>query len=324
MKRQQALGRRSFLQLFAASAGAALASSADKAWAFNFLEPVHVENPLAAYPNRSWEGIYRDLYAYDSTFTFTCAPNDTHNCLLTAYVRSGTVVRLGPTFRYGEATDLGGPGPSHRWDPRCCQKGLALVRRFYGDRRCKYPLVRKGWLEWVKAGTPRDPATGKVDPKYLNRGKDPFVRVSWEDAFELVAQGLQSVAAAYNGEQGKKWLTAQGFDPAMVDATKGAGTQVIKMRGGMPLLGVTRIFAQYRFANTLASWTRTRARSSRRTRSAPAAGTTTPGTPICPPGTRWSAASRPSTGISRWRSTATCSCAGASTGSPPRCRTPTG
>lgn len=252
MKRQQALGRRSFLQLFAASAGAALASSADKAWAFNFLEPVHVENPLAAYPNRSWESIYRDLYAYDSTFTFTCAPNDTHNCLLTAYVRSGTVVRLGPTFRYGEASDLGGPGPSHRWDPRCCQKGLALVRRFYGDRRCKYPLVRKGWLEWVKAGTPRDPATGKVDPKYLNRGKDPFVRVSWEDAFELVAQGLQSVAAAYNGEQGKKWLTAQGFDPVMVDATKGAGTQVIKMRGGMPLLGVTRIFAQYRFANGLA------------------------------------------------------------------------
>ncbi len=246
------IGRRSFMKYLTAGSGAAVASAADTSWGFNFLDPVHVDNPLSAYPNRSWETIYRDLYAYDTTYTFTCAPNDTHNCLLTGYVRAGTLVRIGPTFRYGEAGDLGGAKASHRWDPRCCQKGLALVRRFYGGRRCKYPLVRKGWLEWVRAGTPRDPATGKVDPKYLQRGKEPFVRVGWNEAFELVAKGFMSVSSAYNGDKGQKWLTAQGFDPAMVEATAGAGTQVIKMRGGMPLLGVTRIFGQYRFANMLA------------------------------------------------------------------------
>ena len=32
----------------------------------------------------------------------------------------------------------------------------------------------------------------------------------------------------------------------------GAGVQAIKMRGGMPLLGVGRIFGFYRFANMMA------------------------------------------------------------------------
>ena len=246
---QNRLSRRSFLTLLGAGAGAAVAT---RGWAFNFLEPVTVENPLRAYPNRGWERIYRDLYAYDSTFTFTCAPNDTHNCILRAYVRSGTVIRIGPTFGYGKAVDESGAKASHRWDPRCCQKGLALVRRFYGDRRCKYPLVRKGWLEWARAGFPRDPQSGKVDAKYLQRGKDTFERVSWDDAFDLAARGFHSVSSGYNGEQGKKWLLAQGFDPEMVETVHGVGTQVIKMRGGMPLLGITRIFGQYRFANTLA------------------------------------------------------------------------
>jgi len=78
------------------------------------------------------------------------------------------------------------------------------------------------------------------------------VRVSWDEAFELVAKGLHNVAQSYSGEQGKKWLDVQGYDHHMVEAVKGVGTQVIKMRGGMFLLGITRIFGQYRFANTLA------------------------------------------------------------------------
>ena len=38
----------------------------------------------------------------------------------------------------------------------------------------------------------------------------------------------------------------------MVEAMHGAGVQAIKMRGGMPLLGVGRVFGFYRFANMLA------------------------------------------------------------------------
>ena len=94
-------------------------------------------NPLAHYPNRDWERLYRDLYAHDDSFVFMCTPNCTHNCYLRAYVKNGVVTRCGPTQRYHDATDVYGTKASQRWDPRHCNKGLAVVRRFNGDRRVK-------------------------------------------------------------------------------------------------------------------------------------------------------------------------------------------
>jgi len=138
------LTRRGFLEAAAASGFAAFVASATRAWGLDA-----IDNPLARYPDRGWEKVYRDLWHYDSSFTFLCAPNDTHNCILNAYVRSGVVTRIGPTMRYGEATDLEGNRASHRWDPRACQKGLALTRRFYGDRRVRHCMVRKGFKQWV-------------------------------------------------------------------------------------------------------------------------------------------------------------------------------
>ena len=145
------IGRREFLEWMVAAGFSAFAASVNDAWGVQALE-----NPLAAYPNRDWEKVYRDLWKYDSSFTFLCAPNDTHNCILNAFTRDGVVTRIGPTMKYGEATDLYGAKVSHRWDPRVCQKGLALTRRFYGDRRLRYPMVRKGFKAWVDKGFPRE------------------------------------------------------------------------------------------------------------------------------------------------------------------------
>src|SRR6266513_2348212 len=36
--------------------------------------PEGVPNPLAAYPNRDWEKLYRNQYAYDYAFSWVCAP----------------------------------------------------------------------------------------------------------------------------------------------------------------------------------------------------------------------------------------------------------
>src|SRR3990172_3567659 len=113
------LSRREFLEAIGAAGFGALALSATKAWGLEA-----ITNPLAIYSDRDWERVYRDLWKYDSKLTFMCAPNDTHNCLLHGYVRSGVITRIGPTMRYGDATDLEGNRPSHRWDPRVCQKGL--------------------------------------------------------------------------------------------------------------------------------------------------------------------------------------------------------
>jgi nitrate reductase alpha subunit len=245
MKRQ-GLSRREFLEAAAATGFGAFVASATGAWALDA-----IDNPLAHYPDRGWEKAYRDLWKYDSTFTFLCAPNDTHNCLLNAYVRSGVITRVGPTMRYGEATDLYGNRASHRWDPRVCQKGLALTRRFYGDRRVRHCLVRAGYQRWVEAGFPRG-ADGRPPAEYFNRARDEWVRVTHEQAASIVAKALVNIATAYSGPEGETKLLAQGYDEDVARAIKGAGTQTLKFRGGMPLLGLTRIYGLYRMANAMA------------------------------------------------------------------------
>jgi nitrate reductase alpha subunit len=221
-------------------------ASAGRAWGLEA-----IANPLASYPSRDWERVYRDLWKYDSAFTFLCAPNDTHNCLLNAYVRSGVVTRIGPTMRYGEAADLHGNRASHRWDPRLCQKGLALTRRFYGDRRVSHCMVRAGFKKWVDAGFPRG-KDGRPPAELFQRARDTWVRMSHGEAAAIVAAALKNIAETYSGEEGQRRLKEQHYDEEMIQATRGAGTQVLKFRGGMPLLGITRVFGMYRLANSMA------------------------------------------------------------------------
>lgn len=240
------IDRRQFLVAAESAGFAALLASATRAWGLQA-----PENPLASYPDRSWERVYRDLFAYDSTFHFLCAPNDTHNCLIKSFVRSGVVTRLGPSMRYGEATDLDGKQTTHRWDPRICQKGLALTRRFYGDRRVRHCMVRKGFKAWHDAGFPRT-ENGLPPKEYFERARDQWVRVTHDEAAAVAAAAVTNIARTYTGDEGKQKLLAQHYDEACVEATQGAGTQVLKLRGGMPLLGITRVFGMYRVANSLA------------------------------------------------------------------------
>jgi nitrate reductase alpha subunit len=242
----QKLSRRVFLERTAATGLGAFVASASSAWALDA-----PDNPLARYPDRDWERVYRDLWHHDSSFTFLCAPNDTHNCILNAYVKSGIVSRIGPTMRYGQATDLYGNRASHRWDPRVCQKGLALTRRFYGDRRVRHPMVRAGFKRWVDEGFPRG-GDGRPPAEYFNRARDEWARVTHEEAASYVARALSNIAETYSGEDGAEKLRAQHYDEETIKAMKGAGVQALKFRGGMPLLGMTRVFGLYRMANSMA------------------------------------------------------------------------
>jgi nitrate reductase alpha subunit len=244
--KHERISRRAFLEHSAALGLGVFVASASDAWGLDA-----PDNPLARYPDRGWERVYRDLFRHDSKFTFLCAPNDTHNCILDAHVKSGVIARIGPTMRYGEATDLYGNRVSHRWDPRICQKGLALTRRFYGDRRVSHPVVRAGFKRWVEAGFPRD-ADGRAPAEYFQRARDAWVRVTHEEAAGFVARALVDIARTYTGEEGAKRLLAQGYDEEVVRAAGGSGTQVLKFRGGMPLLGMTRVFGLYRMANAMA------------------------------------------------------------------------
>ncbi|MBW7874609.1 MAG: molybdopterin-dependent oxidoreductase [Candidatus Cloacimonetes bacterium] len=245
------INRRSFIKGAAVTTALGIGSKVMSA-PLKYFKPMTIDNPLAQYPDREWESVYRNIFKPDSHFHFLCAPNDTHNCLLKTYMKNGVVLRIGPSFGYGKAQDLYGNRASHRWDPRICQKGLALGRRVYGDRRLKAPMIRRGYKEWIDAGFPRDKDTGKPDPKYFQRGRDKWLRASWDEIFKYTALAAENIAKTYSGEKGAEYLRLQGYEPEMIDSMGGSGLQTFKLRGGMAFLGATRLFGMYRMANSLA------------------------------------------------------------------------
>ena len=82
MEPRSGMKRRDFLK----GAGATLAVVAgSELLSLSILKPaLAMTNPLAEYPDRNWEDLYRDVYAHDDSFVFVCTPNCTHNCYLRA------------------------------------------------------------------------------------------------------------------------------------------------------------------------------------------------------------------------------------------------
>ena len=119
------MDRREFLNS-ALSGAASSTLLAERLWAF---EPVSVANPLGTYPDRGWEQLYRDQYHVDGWFPWVCAPNDTHNCLLRAYVRNGIVLRSESGYECGSVKDLYGNCATAHWNPRSCSKGESQQRQ---------------------------------------------------------------------------------------------------------------------------------------------------------------------------------------------------
>lgn len=243
------LSRRGFLGALSAS-GAAWLSGASPAWAFR---PLSVENPLGSYPNRDWEQVYLDQYHYDSSFTWVCAPNDTHMCRLRAFVRNGVILRSEQNYDHDRYGDLYGNKATKAWNPRGCPKGYTMQRRVYGPYRLKGPVLRQGWKEWADDGFPSLSANPELRTKYRfdDRGNDRFVRVEWDEAFRYVAAGLEAIARTYSGSDGAARLAKDGYEQRMIDYLHGAGTRTIKIGSNLPLHGVIGKFGIYRMANLL-------------------------------------------------------------------------
>jgi len=147
--------------------------------------------------------------------------------------------------------DLYGNKSNPGWHPRGCLKGYTLVRRIYSPYRIKHPRVRAGWKQWVEQDFP-DPRSPENFEQYFRRGQDDWVKVSWDEAFTLVAKTMLHQMKTYSGKDGGERLRAEGYPEEMIEAMHGSGAQVIKIRAGMPLAGVIRIHSLYRFANMLA------------------------------------------------------------------------
>jgi len=220
---------------------------------FGMLKPIEtIENPLAHYPNRDWEKIYRDQYRYDSTFSWVCSPNDTHACRANAFVRNGVVVREGEQYDYQNYKDIYGNKSTASWNPRQCAKGYTFHRLVYGPYRLKYPLIRRGWKQWADDGFPMLTPENKTKYKFDSRGTDQLDKASWDEINTYIAKGMMAISKRYSGDEGRKILLDQGYPEEMVKAMGGAGTRTMKFRGGMGLLGVFGKYGMYRLSNTMA------------------------------------------------------------------------
>ena len=211
-----------------------------------------IENPLAFYPSRDWEKIYRDQYAYDGTFSWVCSPNDTHSCRCMAYTRNGVITRMGSQYDLQDYADIYGNKATVNWNPRQCAKGYTFHRIVYGPYRLKYPIVRKGWKEWADAGFPDLTPELKTQYKFDSRGTDVHLRTDWETVYEYIAKAYLSIATRYSGHAGAQRLRAEGYPEEMIEELGGAGTRTFKMRGGMGLLGVIGKYGMYRLNNSMA------------------------------------------------------------------------
>src|SRR5574341_1080659 len=242
------LSRRDFLKLSGATALGLALTQLD----LQVLDPINVDNPLAGYPDRDWEKVYRDQYRYDSSFTYVCSPNDTHACRLRSFVRNGIILRSETNYDVASYGDLYGNKATAHWHPRGCKKGQTFHRRMYGPHRLKGPLMRKGWKEWADDGCPELTPENKTKYKFDSRGLDELLPVSWDTAYDYIARGMIAIATRYSGGAGAELLRKEGYPDEMIEAMGGAGTRTFKCRGGMGLLGVIGKYGMYRFANTLA------------------------------------------------------------------------
>jgi nitrate reductase alpha subunit len=243
------LTRRRFLKTCAAGGGLLLAAG-PQSWA---LQPVSVDNPLGAYPDRGWEKIYLDQYHYDDSFTWICAPNDTHMCRLRAFVRNGVMIRSEVNYDHDRYGDLYGNKATKSWNPRGCPKGYTMQRRIYGPYRLKGPVLRKGWKDWVDAGCPSlsEHPELRTQYKFDDRGNDAFVRLSWDEVSKYVANALFNIAKTYSGDEGVARLRRDGYEQQMIDKVEGAGTRVVKIGSNLPIHGIAGKFGIYRLGNLL-------------------------------------------------------------------------
>jgi anaerobic dimethyl sulfoxide reductase subunit A len=92
-----------------------------------------------------------------------------------AYVVDGVVTR--------QKTDDTHPDSPDFPQQRACARGRAQRRRIFGADRLKYPMKRKNWT----------PGGGD---KSL-RGKDEWVRISWDEALDIVASEVKRIGDKY-------------------------------------------------------------------------------------------------------------------------------
>ncbi len=104
-----------------------------------------------------------------------CWHNCGGRCLIYAYVEEGIVKRIKTDDTHPDSPDFP--------QMRACPRGRAQIGQVFGADRLKYPLKRK---HWAQGGGNR-----------ALRGRDEWVRITWEEALDIVASETRRILDAH-------------------------------------------------------------------------------------------------------------------------------
>nr|BAL53517.1 nitrate reductase 1, alpha subunit [uncultured Gammaproteobacteria bacterium] len=187
--------------------------------------------------DRQWEDAYRSRWRFDKVVRSTHGVNCTGGCSWNIHVKNGLVAfELQATDYPRTRPDL----PDH--EPRGCQRGASYSWYLYSPHRVKYPLIRGRLLELYRAlrQSGKDPveawAALQADPEkrasYTRvRGLGGFVRLSWDEAVEIIAAANVYTIQRFGPDR------IVGFSPipAMSMISYAAGTRYLSLIGGVCL-----------------------------------------------------------------------------------------
>ncbi|HET9459864.1 MAG TPA: nitrate reductase subunit alpha, partial [Sphingomicrobium sp.] len=187
--------------------------------------------------DRGWEDGYRDRWSHDKVVRSTHGVNCTGSCSWKIYVKDGIVTWETQQTDYPRTR----PGlPNH--EPRGCARGASYSWYLYSANRVKHPLIRKRLLKLWRTvrGEVADPVeawkTIVETPEHASsykkvRGLGGFVRLTWDEANEIIAAANVYTAKAYGPDR------VAGFSPipAMSMVSYAAGARYLSLIGGVCL-----------------------------------------------------------------------------------------
>jgi nitrate reductase alpha subunit len=186
---------------------------------------------------RDADTFYRDRWSYDKVVRSTHGVNCTGSCSWKVYVKDGII-----TWEQ-QQTDYPSVGPDRpEYEPRGCPRGAAFSWYTYSPTRVRYPYARGVLVDMYREARARlgDPVAAwadiQADPQRRRtyqqaRGKGGLVRVSWDEALEMIAAAHVHAIKEYGPDR------VAGFSPipAMSMVSHAVGARFISLIGGSML-----------------------------------------------------------------------------------------
>lgn len=186
---------------------------------------------------RDADVFYRKRWSHDKVVRSTHGVNCTGSCSWKIYVKEGII-----TWE-SQQTDYPSTGPDMPdYEPRGCPRGASFSWYEYSPTRIRHPYVRSVLLDaWrdklAEFGDPVDAwASISNDPELSQaykcaRGHGGMVRVSWEEATQIIAAAYVHTIKAYGPDR----IAGFSVIPAMSMVSYGAGSRFTELLGGTML-----------------------------------------------------------------------------------------